>query len=257
MCQGDIGPLPLKQTLEQLRPQLGGALVDALIPILHLNEKRCRIHRHLKADPQSTLSSYIIGVADHYKTDRVYLNQVQREMSGEVWDPLSDKLRIWAYSFLNSWGLDESTRLVYTVEIAQEASLEIVRSHYPYDCDFDAWACTLTKNVSSKYMQHQPHNGVIDNVDLSEAEEWFSHTDEHASLSGLEVEVARKQSLLDAIAELSENQKELIWKHYFEGWPLSQIADQQGISGNAVYKRHFDALEHLRKILGSNRHKDE
>jgi len=257
MCPGDIGPLPLEQTLEQLRPQLGGTLVDALKPILHLNEKRCRIHRHLKADPQSTLLSYIIGVANHYEADCAYLDQVQRQMSGEAWESLSDKLRHWAYSFLNKWSLDYSTRLLYTVEIAQEASLEIVRSHYPYDCDFDAWACTLTKNVSSKYMQHQPHNGVIDNVDLLEAEEWFSRIDEHATLNGLEGEVARKQSLSDAIAELSDKQKELIWKHYFEGWPLSQIADQLGISVNAVYKRHFDALGHLRKILGSNTHKDE
>jgi len=257
MCPGDAGLSPLEQTIEQLRPQLGDALVNALKPILRLNEKRCRIHRYLKADPQSTLLSYIIGVADNYETDRAYLDQVQQQMSREVWEPLLDKLRIWAYGFLNTWSLDDSTRLVYTVEIAQEASLEIVRSHYPYDCDFDAWACTLTKNISSKYMQRQPHIGVIDNVDLSETEEWFSNTDEHSSLNGLEGEVARKQWLTDAILELSEKQKELVWKHYFEGWPLSQIADQLGISVNTVYKRHFDALKQLRKILGSSRHNDE
>lgn len=257
MCPGDNNQLLIDQTLKQLRPQLGGALADALQPILHLNESRCRIQRHLVLDPRSSLQSYIIEVVAHYQADHAYLQQIQQQKSAEAWDPLLDKLRRWAYSFLNSWHLDDPTRILYTIEIAQEASLEISHSHYPYDCEFDAWACKITQHVSVKYMQRQSSIDVIDDVDLSGTEEWFSNSNDHPSLSKLESEIARRQALLDAIAKLSDKQKEIIWKHYFEGWSLSQIAAHLDISPSAVYKRHFDALKQLRKILGTDWHKDE
>jgi RNA polymerase sigma factor (sigma-70 family) len=257
MCSPGTDPLSLDQTLKQLRSQLGGALADTLQPILHLNEKRRRIQRHLALDPESSVQSYIVEVATRYKADNAFLQQIQQQKNTEVWDPLLDKLRRWTYSFLSSWNLDDSTRHMYTIEIAQDASLEIVHSHYPYDCEFDAWACMITQHVSSKYMQRQPPPDVIDDVDLSEAEEWFFNSNDHPSLLKLEIEIGRRQVLLDAIAKLSDKQKEAIWKHYFEGWTLSQIAIYLEISPSAVYKRHFDALKQLRKILETDWHKDE
>jgi RNA polymerase sigma factor (sigma-70 family) len=257
MCLGDNDRLPIDQTLEQLRSLLGGALADTLQPILKLNEKRGRIRRHLALDPQSSLQSYIVAMAARYQADCAFLQQIQQQKNTEAWELLLDKLRRWAYSFLSSWNLDDPTRILYTIEIAQEASLEIIHSHFPYDCEFDAWACTITQHVSSKYMQRQSPIDVIDDVDLSDAEEWFYTSTDHPTLSKLEREIAQKQALLDAIAQLSDKQKEAIWKHYFEGWTLSQIAAYLGISPSAVYKRHFDALKQLRKILGADWHKDE
>lgn len=257
MCPGDNNQLLIDQTLKQLRPQLGGALADTLQPILKLNEKRNRVQRHLALDPESSLQSYIVEVATRYRADHAFLCQIQQQKSAEAWDPLLDKLRRWAYSFLSSWNLDDPTRILYTIEIAQEASLEIIHSHFPYDCEFDAWACTITQYVSSKYMQRQSPNNVIDDVDLSDAEEWFYTSTDHPTLSKLEREIVEKQVLLDAIVKLSDKQKEIIWKHYFEGWSLSQIAAHLDISPSVVYKRHFDALKQLRKILGTDWHKDE
>lgn len=257
MCSPGTEPLSLDQTLEQLRSHLGETLTDTLQPILHLNEKRCRIQRHLALHPHASVQSYVVEVATRYQADYALLCQIQQHKSAEAWDQLLDKLRRWAYSFINSWNLDESTRLSYTTEIAQEASLEIIRAHYPYDCEFDAWACTLTKNISSKYMQQQPFFNEVDHIDLSDIEEWFSKLGEQILLTNPEIEIARRQSLLDAIAQLSDKQKDLIWKRYFEGWSLPEISAHSQISISAVYKRHFDALQRLRKILDPDWHKDE
>jgi RNA polymerase sigma factor (sigma-70 family) len=100
-------------------------------------------------------------------------------------------------------------------------------------------------------MQRYGSSRVVDNIDLSEADEWFQDSDKSPD-SNLEDEFATRQFLLDAIAQLSEKQKFVIWQLYFEGWSMPQIANHLQVKTNAIYKRHFDALKALRKILEEN-----
>jgi len=254
MSQAEDDPLSIEQALEQLRSELGGTLTDALQPILRINEQRGRPHQYLCLNPHETVQAYVLQVATHYEIDHDYLDRVQRQKDNETWETLLEKVRQWTYCFLNRWDLDRAMQTTCTLEITQEVGPEIMRAHYPYDCEFDAWACKITHHVCSKYMQRLGAYAVMDDIDLSEVDEGLRVSDK-LSVPSPEADFAQKQSLLDAIAKLSENQKAVIWEFYFEGQPLPQIAANLGLSANAIYKRHFDALKQLRKILGINRHK--
>jgi RNA polymerase sigma factor (sigma-70 family) len=253
MRQGEIDPHLLEQALEQLRSELGETLTNALLPILRLNSQRCRLRQYFRLNPEGTLQTYILHVAHCYQADHAYLDQLQRQKKTDMWEPLLEKIRQWTYRFLGNWELDEHTRIMNTQEIAQEAAVQIVRSHYPYDCVFDAWACVISQHTCSKYMQRYRSLPVIDDLDLSEADEWFGALDG----SNPEIELAAKQLLLDAVAQLTEKQKKVVWYFYFEGWSLQQIATHLQVNVNTIYKRHFDALKQLRKIFEENQHKDE
>ncbi len=256
MSQSTDNRLSLTQTLDNLRSDLGKTQVDALHPILRINEQRGRFSRYLHLNPQETAESYVAQVIAYYKTDHYHLDQIQRQKNSDLWEPLIEKIRQWGYRFLGRWHLDEATRISYTDEIAQEASLEIVRAHYPYDCEFDAWACKITHHVTSKYMQRHGSSAQLNEVDLADVAEWFQGSGESLT-PDLEDQFATRQFLLNAVEQLSENQKFVIWHFYFEGLPLPQIAKKLDVSINTIYKRHFDALKQLRKIIGVNQHKDE
>ncbi|MBK7177291.1 MAG: sigma-70 family RNA polymerase sigma factor [Chloroflexi bacterium] len=249
MSQGEDQISAIEQALQQVRFELGGTLADAIQPVLYINNQRCRIRQYKSLRPTGTVKDYVFQVANHYVMDRNYLDAIQKQKSIEVWEPLLEKIRQWTYSFLGKWNLLETTRASFTLEIAQETGLEIIRSHYPYDSDFDGWACIVTHHVCSKFMKRFGASAVIDNMDLSEADEWFLDSD-NTLQSDPEIMFAKKQLLSDAIAQLSANQRSVIWHFYFEGWSLPHIANHLGISTNAIYKRHFDALKQLRKILG-------
>lgn len=256
MCHDTDDRLTLEQVLRKLRSEVGGALVDALSPILRINEQRSRLCRYIQINPQATIQTYILQVAHYYEKDGHYLKQVQQQKDAEVWEPLMDKICQWSYRFLGRWHLNEVTRMTYTSEIAQEAGLQITRAHYPYDCEFDAWACKLTHHVSSKYMQRHGSSPIIDEIDLAEVDERFQDRVQTTDANP-EMQFAIRQLLVDAIEQLSNNQKVVIWQFYFEGRPLPKIAEDLAINVNAIYKRHFDALKQLRKILEEDQYKDE
>lgn len=249
MSQGEDQSSLIEKALQQVQVELGGALADAIKPVLYINNQRCRIRQYKNLNPTGTVQDYVFQVANYYVMDHDYLDDVQRYKTRETWGPLLEKIRQWTYPFLGRWNLTETTRTAFTLEIAQEAGLEIVRSHYPYDSEFDGWACIITHHVCSKFMKRFGASVVLDHIDLSEADEWFLNSDDLLQ-SDPEIVFAKKQLLLDAVTQLSEIQKNVIWRFYFEGWSLPQIANHLGISTNTIYKRHFDALKQLRKILG-------
>jgi RNA polymerase sigma factor (sigma-70 family) len=256
VCQGDSDPLPFLQALERYRPEWGDAVTAAIQAVLCLNVQRCRFQRYQRFNPEATVETYVDEVVERYKATHAYLFLIQQGKDPEVWETLTLKTRRWVYGFLIHWKLDETTRTSLTLDVAQETCIELMHAHFPYDCEFDAWACTITHNIYFKYMHRHFSSLVVDEFDISEAEEWLS-TIEDLSLLNPETLLAERQWLLDALEKLSPKQKDMIWLFYFEGWLLSQIAAYFHMSMNAVYKLHFDALARLRKILGINRHKDE
>jgi RNA polymerase sigma factor (sigma-70 family) len=130
-------------------------------------------------------------------------------------------------------------------------------SHYPYDCEFEAWACVVTQHVCYHYMEREHGSNAIDTIDLSKIEEWLESPGDELEEGSLNADVIRKDQLLGAIGQLSEARKAVIFLHYFEGQSLAQIAADLKLPNNTIYKRHFDALKQLRKILGSNWYIDE
>jgi RNA polymerase sigma-70 factor (ECF subfamily) len=56
--------------------------------------------------------------------------------------------------------------------------------------------------------------------------------------------------LADALAALSEGQRQALLLRYFQGWPLGRIAGQLGRSHAAVAGLLKRGLEQLRTLLG-------
>lgn len=251
MAGGEDFPLLLSQALKQLQSESGDKINEALQTVLHKNLRRSRLQQYLHLNPEGTAKTYVSQVARRYKVDHCYLKQVQQQKNDEVWEPLLEKIRQWSFRYLGRWKLDEPTRMTYTSEIAQEASLAIIHSHFPYDCEFDAWACKITQHVCSQYMKHHDLSYEVDNLNLLEIDEWYQDNVEKQE-ADLENHIADKLLLLNAITQLS-NEKESVIKHfYFEEKPLQQIANEMNVSANTVYKRHYDALQQLRRILEIN-----
>lgn len=251
MARGEDFPHLLSQTTKILKSEIGEKLDEALQNVLHENLKRSRLQQYFHLNPEGTTETYISQVTHRYKVDHCYLKQVQQQKNNEVWEPLLGKIRQWSYRFLGRWKLDDPTRMIYTSEIAQEASLAIIHSHFPYDCEFDAWACKITQHVCSQYMKHYDSSFEVGNLNLLEIDEWYLDYVEEQEVN-LENHIANKLLLLNAITQLSDEKESVIKHFYFEDKPLQQIATEMNVSANTVYKRHFDALQQLRRILESN-----
>ena len=83
--------------------------------------------------------------------------------------------------------------------------------------------------------------------DLSEIEEWMSHSSlVNENRINLKIDI---EDILMAMRKLSSTQQCLIQGYYFEEKSFAEIALESNASINTIYKRHFDALARLRKIL--------
>ena len=61
MSQGDHLQC-IKQTIQKIRTELGGALADAVTPILYVNNQRCRIQKYQGINPTGTVQEYVFHV---------------------------------------------------------------------------------------------------------------------------------------------------------------------------------------------------
>ena len=52
-----------------------------------------------------------------------------------------------------------------------------------------------------------------------------------------------------AIAQLSPKQRAVIWGHYFEGFTLRRIAQDENVSESAITQRKLSALARLKTLL--------
>lgn len=57
------------------------------------------------------------------------------------------------------------------------------------------------------------------------------------------------RDLYAALRRLPEKEQDIVTKIYFRGIPKAQIARQEGVCENAIYKREQRALKHLKKYF--------
>lgn len=242
----------LEQALERLAKQRGDDLARQIKPILLANLDRGRIQRFLEGNP-AQVDLYVWRVADGFSKLHAYLHQLQTEQDSEAWSPLYERMQKWAYNFFlrKNFAADDNTREI-AIECATEASIHLLNSHFPYDTDFDPWAHILVQNICRKFINKSLKKSIVPQDKQVELE------DDLADLSDLTLEVQmlmteRSAELEAALEQLSEARRDVIRMLYFEGLELEEIAQKLGKSVGAVYSLHFNALEDLRKILGTNR----
>lgn len=102
------------------------------------------------------------------------------------------------------------------------------------------WIFTITRNtLIDHYRRNRPSEELDENLsDDSEVDENLLRTE---SLS----------ELADALRRMPEQLRDIVVLRYYDGKPLTEIAEIMGLSYGAVKLRHQNALQILRQRLGA------
>lgn len=244
----------LENALLSLQPQRGEDNLLTLRSIISTNLERKRVQYYLQNDSSAQPYDYVQRVVEHYDHWHPYIHQIQVEKQTAVWQPLFAKLQMWAYTFLRRYLSDPDHLHQQSQNCATEAASILVNAHFPYDVDFDPWACVLLQNVCRKYIAQTAKNQYPDKelVSLDRWDDWLRNIADPAS-GETKRRTDLRLDLLSAIEQLATAaRQEFILRYYFEGQTYEQIAQEMNRSKNALYKLHFDALENLRKIMAPN-----
>jgi RNA polymerase sigma factor (sigma-70 family) len=244
----------LKQALHLLTEQKGAELATAVTPIIFTNLDKGRMQTFLEKQ-NCTPSDYVRRVANTYEQWHEYVQAVQIEKRTDVWQPLYEQLQKWAYSYLPRIGYPSYARRDERLQQAQtcaaEAAVTLLDAYFPYDVNFDPWACTLLQNVTRKQMNRRIRprlEAQRQEIELDAWDNWLHNLSDPAGEDDQHL-VERRVDLLKAIDQLSsEARQQFLLLYYFEGKTFKEIAALMGKSQNALYKLHSDALDNLRKI---------
>lgn len=251
----------MDSTLQKFAQEHGRPLADALRPILIKNAEIGRMQNYLDSAPGShTLETYLFDTLHHhYQQEQARIEQLYVAQNEAAWLDLLEKVRKWAFSFLRKWNLDPLVRKEFTIEIAQIAAQELLTSDYRYDAPFDGWVCRLTQHCTSKHMRKHDRELILPEEDIRAIDERLrtQQETELRSIEGKEITKETMTDLLAAIEQLPPNQQQTVWDHYVLGLTFDEIAEKEGVTKNTIYKRHFDGLKRLRKILDEMGDKDE
>lgn len=248
-----VEPQHLAQELEQAIQTLANPdLAHRLKPILLANLDRGRVHRFLDKD-SATVYDYVWLVSQRFLTLQTYLHQLQITRDASVWAPLYQRMQTWAYNFFlrKNFAADDHTREI-AIECANNAALNLIKAHFPYDTEFDAWAHVLVQHACHKFIGHSLKKSVVPE------EKQVELTDDLTVPNDLLIETQLVQHefsarLQAALAQLTEARRRVIQMSYLEELEPEEIAQILGKSVGAVYSLQFHGLRDLRKILNPNR----
>ena len=128
-------------------------------------------------------------------------------------------------------------------DLVQQTFLQFHRARHDFDLGAKVrpWLITIALNLKRRHFREQSRKraGSLE----VEPGVW------NPASRGLErsEEVARVR---DALAELSETQREVIELHWFEEMPFTEVARQVGASLSAVKVRAHRGYKRLREVLG-------
>jgi RNA polymerase sigma factor (sigma-70 family) len=241
----------LRQILESILAQKADPIFIRIKPILLMNLDRGRIHGFI-GDDISLLDAYVERVAAQYQQFHPYIHKLQVERDDEVWAPLFEKLQEWAYNFLlrNNFSATLATHEI-AMDCGTTAAMTLLDAYFPYDTDFEPWAHVITRNACLKFFRNETKKSVVPPQNIVELKETLSNTDD--SISTGQSRLENKNEVLAALAQLPSARRQVIERYYFDGESLPEIAQTMGKTVGAIHSLHFNALQDLRKILGTNR----
>jgi len=241
---GDRETLPesLELALSMLADRRGAAFAALIRPILFENLKRSRIKE---------LPGYVNQVACRYDALNGYLHALQVVRSDQVWEPLLSRLQAWAFSFLGRWPLNPEARSRYSFDCADQAAVEMMAAHFPYDVEFDSWARESLQLVCLRRIEGLNKSKWFQleiSVDWEEHDEWDLGESGYSD-SNLEFNLGQTQAVETAICSLPQRLGLVIRLHYYVGLSFAEISNLLQIPSGTVYKRHFDAKKRLARFL--------
>lgn len=238
----------VEEALDALAESMGEGLVRQVKPILLANLDRGRLEAYTDGDPHR-IRAYVWFVAQTFTSLNQYLHQLQSGRGREAWEPLFERMQTWAYNFFlrKGFNADEHTREI-AIECADDAAINILKAHFPYDTEFDPWAHIIVQNACRKYIHNAlKKSAVPDDKKVELEDDLTDPQDVLLEFGVLQKELGRE--LLEALNQLSAARRSVIQSIYFDELEPEEVARQMGKSVGAIYSLQFNALKDLRKIL--------
>ncbi len=242
----------LDRVFKEITPTRGKEYTDKLRVVVEENEKRGRLDYFLNESNHHTLCEYVKRIVHQYDEKHEYIESLQTGRDAHAWETVHQQAQLYATKLLMRFGFAKGLSSLVAEDISQDVCIIILHAHYPYDSDLNAWIYVVVVNVCRKYAR-QMRLDEKKKIDI-ELVEYVLHENLY-QLSDTALDLRTTQvELNEAIRQLSQNQQDVIIAHYLLEKSLAEITEEVGISRNTLYKRHYDALRKLGKILGSDRH---
>ena len=181
-------------------------------------------------------------------SDIELIRQVLRENNPRAFEMLMQRYSVQVYS--------DALRLMHDEEDAAEVTqMAFIQAYKQLDSwqggNFGAWVTVIANHIGLRLLEKekrrrfrtgasQPYGTEISIEDLSEdlPDEGYNEQKEE-----------QLQALEQAVAQLPEQEQQIIRWHYYEGVPLQKIADRLGQTENNIKVRLFRIRERLKKKI--------
>lgn len=153
------------------------------------------------------------------------------------------------YSYVMSLVKDATLADDFVQDTYVKVMFNLKQGRYSHVGKLSNWMMSVAHNVVFDYFRAQQAQGIMDNLD-NEAQLYRSEAVVDDSYREYVEKEERFLSLETAVARLSDEQREIINRHYFGGESFKDIASSQRISINTALGRMHYAVQNLRKSLG-------
>lgn len=238
----------VESVFSRIETERGRAYSQKLYAIINENIARERLAWYLKQNEKHTIEGYIQKVQSQYDIESTFIASLRIHKDEILWADVQHQARKNGYRLLFRLGFSQDVCELASDDIAQDACIQILSAHYPYDSVFEAWLTQICTYIGYAYAR-QRRVDEQKNVDIEQAR--YMAYENSLQAHHLEVVLGVTEDELNAaIQKLSLLQQEVIEEHYRLGISLADISKKLDIDSNTLYKRHSDARKRLGKILG-------
>ena len=141
-------------------------------------------------------------------------------------------------------------------DLVQEVFIKVYKNLHTFQLGpgrFRGWLWTITRNVILDCIKKRKRENSATSVDLMKLED-IPRGAEYSSLPPREIVTRAMQHLLE---DFDERSRIVIQEVVMAGRNANDVAEELGVSRNAVYIVQSRALKKLRKLLGGTEFSDE
>lgn len=237
----------LRQAIARLVETKGPEFAREIEEIIFKRHSKRLFDKFLARNKNNTPEDFVNRVAGYFEELHVEVEALAiLPLEKKAWDSIYITLQKKAYCRLRKMGFrpgrDTQT---YAQECAQEAVLQLSKSHFHYLSSFESWVIILVRNVCYKQVEKdtKDKNSLFleDEISVNSPESVSSEVEHHLLL----------EQLLKALARLTDEELQFIRWRYLAPPPLTfaQIAMKTGKHPSTVYRLFNAILEKLRKSL--------
>ena len=175
-------------------------------------------------------------------SDIELIRQVLRENNPRAFDTLMQRYSLQVYN--------AALRLMHDEDDAAEVTqLAFIQAYKQLDSwhggNFGAWVTIIANHIALRLLEKEKRRGDVRFDDVQSTTDLADIADETYN----EQREQQLQTLEQAVAQLPEQEQQIIRWHYYEGVPLQQIACRLGQTENNIKVRLFRIRERLKKKI--------